>query len=279
MYENFKIPSGVSVAGYRWECEKPHHIVGLIHGIGEYQGRYDRMANFLNEKGIAVMGMDLRGHGLSEGVRGHAAPRDGLLADIDSFLSCIKRDYPDLPIVLYGHSMGGNITLDYRIRGRNAGIPDAYIISAPWVRLCHPIPKTLQKVARQMARIRPEFQFTSKIDETLLGNSKYVGQYYKNPLIHGKITALCASECLTIADKLYENTVEGSGAGRGKPLLLMHGDSDRICAMEGSRRIAQYEENCTYIEWPGYFHEIHNGGAEATGEDVLRTVAQFVNGI
>ena len=279
MYENFKIPSSVSVAGYRWECENPHHVVCLIHGIGEYQGRYDRMANFLNENGIAVMGMDLRGHGLSEGTRGHAAPRAGLLLDIDSFLACAERDFPGLPIVLYGHSMGGNITLDYRIRGKNADLPKAYIISAPWIRLYRSVPRALQKAVRQIAKIRPEFQVTSKIDETLLGNPKYVGRYYKDPLVHGSITALCASECLEVAEKLQDNTLEGAAAGRKKPLLLMHGGSDRICAVEGSRKIAQYEENCTYIEWPGYFHEIHNGGAEATGEEVFRAVVQFIKEI
>ena len=76
MYENFRVPSNVSIAGYRWDCENPSHLVCLIHGIGEYQGRYDRMANHLNEAGIAVLGMDHRGHGLSEGVRGHTAPRN-----------------------------------------------------------------------------------------------------------------------------------------------------------------------------------------------------------
>ncbi len=276
MYENFRVPSNVSIAGYRWDCENPSHLVCLIHGIGEYQGRYDRMANHLNEAGIAVLGMDHRGHGLSEGVRGHTAPRTEVLSDIDAFLAYAEKNFPDLPIILYGHSMGGNIVLDYRIRGNKSQLPAAYIVSAPWIKLYQEFPKAVVSLARMIAKIKPDFQVSSRIDYRKLGHEKHVGVYYKDPLVHSNITALCGIEGIDIGDALYENRLTGNGGGQGKPLLLMHGDADEICSVSGSRAIAAYAENCTYIEWPGYYHEIHNGGAEATGEEVIETIIEFV---
>ena len=59
----------------------------------------------------------LRGHGRSQGVRGACAPRKEVLKDIDALIEYAQAFYPGVPIVMYGHSMGGNITLDYRARG------------------------------------------------------------------------------------------------------------------------------------------------------------------
>ena len=59
----------------------------------------------------------------------------------------------------------------------------------------------------------------------------------------------------------------------------MHGDADAICAVEGARRVAEYmagNEKFTYIELPGYYHEIHNGGPDATGDEVIAKIAEFV---
>ena len=118
MYENFAFPErDKQVTGYHFFCENPSHVLCLIHGIGEHAGRYQRMARILAEKGIAIVSMDLRGHGISGGVRGDTAPRREILADVDALIMRAKEFYPQLPITLYGHSMGGNIGLDYMMRG------------------------------------------------------------------------------------------------------------------------------------------------------------------
>ena len=100
------------VQGYHFPCDNPKHVVCLIHGIGEHAGRFSRMADYFHRAGIAVVSMDLRGHGRSQGVRGACAPRAEVLRDIDALIEYAREFYPNVPIVLYGHSMGGNITLD-----------------------------------------------------------------------------------------------------------------------------------------------------------------------
>ncbi len=279
MFENFRVPSNVSIAGYRWDCENPQKVLCIVHGIGEYQGRYDRVAKAFNAEGIAVLGMDHRGHGLSEGTRGHAAPRREVLSDIDALITYTESNFPGLPIIMYGHSMGGNIMLDYRIRGNKSHIPSAYIISAPWIKLYKPFSKAVVSFAHIMAKVKPELQISSRIDEKILGNPLNVRGYYKDPFVHSYITAACAVDGFDVGKALYENKLEGNFGGRGKPLLLMHGDADMICDVSGSRAVAAYEPNCRYIEWQGYYHEIHNGGPLASGDEVIKTAVEFVKSI
>ena len=82
------------VQGYHFPCEAPHHVVCLIHGIGEHAGRFSRMADYFHRAGIAVVSMDLRGHGRSQGVRGACAPRAEVLRDIDALIEYAREFYP-----------------------------------------------------------------------------------------------------------------------------------------------------------------------------------------
>ena len=253
MYENFAFPErDKQVTGYHFSCENPSHVLCLIHGIGEHAGRYQRMARILAEKGIAIVSMDLRGHGISGGVRGDTAPRREILADVDALIMRAKEFYPQLPITLYGHSMGGNIGLDYMMRGKNNHMPSKYIISAPWIKLVMAVPTPLLPVIRAAAKIAPKMTISQNIDESTLGNPDFVKPYKGDP---------------------------DNGGAADKPFLLMHGDADKICDVEGSRALAKrlsQRENFTYVEWPGYCHEIHNGGKENTGEAVIEKIGQFI---
>jgi len=280
MYENFAFETrDRAVTGYHFPCEAPVKVMCIIHGIGEHMGRYQRMAEKLNAVGIAVVGMDLRGHGISSGVRGDTAPREEILADIDAMLDYAAKFYPGLPITLYGHSMGGNLCLDYRARGGKNMVPEKYIISAPWVKLVADFPKPVVSILKGLAKIMPKMTISQNIDESTLGNLEYVRPYVEDPLVHNKISLQCAAQCFTIGNHIYDGIHEDSHRADGKPFLLMHGDADAICAVDGARKVAEHmagNDNFTYIELPGYYHEIHNGGPNATGDDVITKIAEFV---
>ena len=280
MYENFAFPErDKAVTGYHFSCENPSHVLCLIHGIGEHAGRYKRMARILAEKGIAIVSMDLRGHGISSGVRGDTAPRREVLADVDALIMRAKTLYPGLPITLYGHSMGGNIGLDYMMRGSKNYIPAKYIISAPWIKLVMSVPGPLLPLIRTAAKIAPKATISQNIDEKDLGNPDYVKPFKKDPLVHSRISLRCAVDGFDIGTAIYKGSHPDNGGAADKPFLLMHGDADKICDVEGSRRLAErlsQRENFTYVEWTGYCHEIHNGGKEDTGEAVIEKIGQFI---
>lgn len=280
MYDNFAFESrNKEITGYRFACEKPSHVMCVIHGIGEHSGRYGRMAEELAEQGIAIIAMDLRGHGISTGVRGDAAPRNQVLKDVDALIEAAQEFYPGLPVVLYGHSMGGNICLDYRNRGEKNYIPVKYIVSAPWIELVRKVPKSQYVLLKGASKIFPKLTISSGCEEENLGNLEYVRPYKSNPLVHDKISIRCAVEGFDIGNKLATGTLENNHGADGKPLLLMHGDADRICNVDGTRKVAelyQGQERFEYVEWPGFYHEIHNGGPAQTGQEVIDRIIEFI---
>lgn len=280
MYDNFAFEKrNRAVVGYHFPCENPVKVMCIIHGIGEHIGRYKRMAERLNKNGIAVVAMDLRGHGVSSGVRGDTAPREAVLEDIDAMLEYAAEFYPDLPITLYGHSMGGNICLDYRSRGNRNEVPEKYIVSAPWIKLCKDFPKPLVAALRGLSKIAPKLTISQQFPEEDLGNLEFVRPYHDDPLVHAQISLRCAAQCFDFGNAIFDDIHEDSHRADGKPFLLMHGDADKICDVKGSRKVANRladDKAFTYVEWEGYYHEIHNGGPNATGDDVIDCIIDFI---
>ena len=229
------------------------------------------------EYGLGLMGIDLRGHGLSPGKRGHTAPRSEILQDVDQLIEYARENYPGLPILLYGHSMGGNIALDYRRRGKHRSLIKACMITSPWLILQRNIPWYLYQFSKAMAVIKPDFTMNAKLKSEDLGNSGILSVQENKHLMHGKITVKTALDGFDTADVLLKQKFPSDDSTTPKPFLLMQGDADKICDPEGSRRLARLEgKNCTYLEWPGLFHEIHNGGTESDGSEVIRTMAEWV---
>ncbi|MBQ6495756.1 MAG: lysophospholipase [Firmicutes bacterium] len=282
MYETFKLTKTEygTIKAYLWHVPDPKKVVCIIHGLGEYAGRYDRVAQRLQENGVAVVSMDERGHGLTEGPRGHCAPRQKVLDDITVLLQYIEDKYPDKDIVMYGHSMGGNITMDYRSRGERCDLPKAYVISSPWITLVRSIPKPLLAVVKLMAKIKPTLAIHSNVDEEVLGNPEFVLPYNEDPLVDNKISMGCAADCYDIGFALRDGTLKDKGLAWSIPTLLMIGSDDKICDPQGSRdmfaRMQKAGEEVGFVEWEGYCHEIHNGGGEFTGDEVIDRIVQFV---
>ena len=282
MYDKFILRelSEGKIQGYRWHIDDPGKVICIVHGIGEYGGRFDRVAEAFRKKNMAVCALDLRGHGESAGKRGQCAPRKCILDDISALIKYTEERYFGKQIVLYGHSMGGNIVLDYRARGDLNDHISAYIISAPWVRLVRPVPAILYRAVKLLSKITPSFTIGSEINENDLGNPKMVRPFKENPLVHNRISALCAVEGFDIGISLENGTCEDNGRSGGIPTLLMHGSADKICDVEGSRQIARrlkaQGDDVTYIEWKGLFHEIHNGNDSSTGDEVIEKMTGWI---
>lgn len=280
MYDTFKLretKEAGNLVGYSWQLPDPDKIVLIVHGLGELAGRYDRVCGFLNRVNIAAVSMDVRGHGLSGGPRGHCAPRKDILGDVDAMFEYAMDKYPDKPLILYGHSLGGNIALDYRSRGAYNALPLAYAISAPWLLLKKPPSGILRALVAVLSRIAPSMTIKSAIDEGDLGHPDVVKPYLDHPLVHDKISLLAAMEALTIGEALANGKHGDNGRAAGIPMLLMHGTEDKICDIEGSRRfVASHPGACTFIPWESMFHEIHNGNREVKGDEVISRMVAWM---
>lgn len=103
-----------SVDGYElslavFEAKNPKAVIQFIHGMEEYKERYDAFAEYLCSKGYTCVTSDLRGHGKSAPLLSHISNKKGdklIIADQKEIRKYIKRTYKDLPLYLFGHSMG-----------------------------------------------------------------------------------------------------------------------------------------------------------------------------
>ena len=92
--------------------------VVLSHALGCDLSLWDDVVPLL-ERHCTVLRYDHRGHGQSEGQRGHTPSYDHLLNSVDDLLNKAQEFFPEIPQVLYGHSMGGGTTLELSYHGLN----------------------------------------------------------------------------------------------------------------------------------------------------------------
>ncbi|MEO5888319.1 MAG: alpha/beta fold hydrolase, partial [Anaerolineales bacterium] len=91
-------------------------MITLVHGLGEHTGRYLHVGKILTDAGYSLVGFDLRGHGKSDGARGHFPSLNAVIQDIRQFSKFLVQRYPDIPHFLYGHSLGGLLSLAYALQ-------------------------------------------------------------------------------------------------------------------------------------------------------------------
>ena len=111
----FTARDGVTLRTRHWEADAPKARVILVHGLAEHSGRWEHVGAFLAERGYDVHGYDWRGHGESEGPRGHADTFEHMVDDLEEIFTSLP---DDLPVFIYGHSAGGLISATYAVSDR-----------------------------------------------------------------------------------------------------------------------------------------------------------------
>lgn len=244
---------GLSLFSRIWATPDSKAVIALIHGFGEHSGRYTHVADFFNKNGYAVFALDNRGHGQSGGKRGHAPTYDSYMDDIEVFLNYVTTQSAGKPVFLYGHSMGGNLALNYLIRRQPA--LKGVIATGPWVQLAFEPKPILVTIGKLMRSIFPSFSQDSGLNQTHISKDAAVVEAYKNdPLVHGKITASASLSLLEAGEFL--NNYAGE-----MPIstLIMHGDEDLLTSQPASEAFAKRVSGpVTYKKWEGMYHEIHN---------------------
>lgn len=245
---------GLNLYSKLWAVPSPKAIVALIHGQGEHIQRYEHLATYYNNNGVAVWGYDQQGFGKSEGPRGHAPNLDAYLNDVGSFIEQVNSQFPGLPIFLYGHSMGGNVVLNYSLRKKDTRLT-GIIATGPWIRLAFEAPAIKVLAGRLMRSILPKLALSSGLDTRLLSKDPaVVNAYNKDPLVHDKVSA--AAGISLIEGAAWINAYSESTPC---PMLLMHGDSDGITSCPATQALSERLTGpATWKAWSGMYHEIHN---------------------
>ena len=125
------------IHGCRWLPEgEPRAVMQIVHGIAEFAERYDGFAEFLTRRGFLVVAEDHMGHGQSingEGIQGYFhGGWFNAVADSFRLLEMTKAEYPELPYILFGHSMGSFMARTILCKYPDSGIDAAIICGTGW---------------------------------------------------------------------------------------------------------------------------------------------------
>ena len=125
------------IHGCRWTPDGDvKAVVQIVHGIAEFAERYDTFARYLNERGILVVAEDHMGHGQSingDGIRGYFhGGWFSAVADSYYLLEETRKEYPDVPYILFGHSMGSFMARTILCKYPDSGIAGAIICGTGW---------------------------------------------------------------------------------------------------------------------------------------------------
>jgi acylglycerol lipase len=221
----------------------------LVHGLAEHSGRWEHVGEAFAAAGIDTHAIDLRGFGGSGGRRASVERWSQLHDDIEHRFVALRAAAPELPMVLYGHSLGGLIALGYVLDGRAE--PDLLVLSAPAIGSA--IPAWKQAIAQILGRVAPNATMSNGLAGRDLSSDPAIGErYFRDPLnVHRstfKFGLLAFAEQRRVSAALDRLTI---------PTLVIHGGEDAIVPTAMS---APFEgrPGVTRRVYDGFRHELHN---------------------
>ncbi|MFV1988865.1 MAG: lysophospholipase [Gemmatimonadota bacterium] len=242
----------------------------LIHGVGEHGARYDTFARGLAGRGIHVFGFDHRGHGRSDGPRVHVDRWDRYLADARELTGHVSSRVPDVPLFVYGHSMGALICLGLAIAAGQQAVASppttetpkvrGWIVSGTGIQPTGIAKPHLVAIARLLSGVLPRLSLDLGVAaETLSHDPEVVSAYSADPLVQKRASVRWGTEALDAIDFIKQH----AGA-IADPLLVIHGEDDPLARADGSRWLADVVAGATLIIYAGALHEPHNDPTVAT---------------
>ena len=217
-------------------------------------------------------GYDHRGHGRSDGSRGHVDAFSQLLDDLESFLGQVRAENPDLPLVLMGHSLGGLLVTALLVERK----PDLLgaVVSAPPLELGPGVSRLRLRLASTLRRFAPRLRMRAGIHSNDLSRDpEVVRGYDDDPLVFRHATASFGAEALDAVVRTGDAAMHVQS-----PLLLLHGEADRVCPPRGTRSFhGQLRGSGHGLRvYPMLRHEILNEPEqEQVFEDVLAWVLEL----
>lgn len=271
----------LALATYRWggDIASPRGVVQIAHGLAEHSARYARVAEALNDAGYVAVAMDHRGHGLSitDTPGDFGTPGwDGLISDLVAFGASVKEEFPGLPLVLIGHSMGSfatqSVLLDHSEQY------DAVVLSGS---------SALDALAAALAEAPADAAgleaFNAGFEhrtgyEWLSRDEAEVDIYVADPLCGFDTPPETIPSLFSHAAALAD-PVRLNGIRDDLPLLLVSGDADPLAG--GGQLIEllaqRYRDagltDVTVLLYPGARHEVFN---ETNRSEVIGAVVDWV---
>lgn len=281
--ESVETHDGLKLAAWRYPANRPtpRARVVLVHGYAEHSGRYAWMTAALGAAGYECHLFDLRGHGRSEGPRGHVARFADYLDDLDRVIQqgvAVGRDgigspravgpvdASRLPLFAVAHSLGGLIALEY-VRLRR-DVFDVLATSSPFLAPAFKLPPMVAELGSLASLVLPSQTVKSTLNaEWLSHDTAVVEAYSRDPLVFGTVTLGWFREVRRAQEETFERANEVR-----LPVLFLLGDADRVADWQRSKAVFEQLGSAekSLKVYPGFFHEVLNEiGREQVLHDLL----------
>lgn len=268
---NWKLADGTGIFAQSWQPKtKLKGVINFVHGFGEHSGRYAHWAERFCKHGFAFIAHDQKGYGKSEGKRGHIDSIDEYIEGVDVLLHSSKALFPNHKHVLYGHSMGGNVVINYCIQ--NKPELSGLIASSPWLKLATSYSWLMMAGVKLIHRIAPKASRNAGLDVNYISHDPEEKRKYKaDPLNHEKLTYSMLREVMKAGNFALKNDDQVE-----LPFLLQHGSGDKITSFKASQRLANSNKNIHFKKWPGLYHELHN---EYEKEEIFEFLFEWISDV
>ncbi|WP_199622272.1 alpha/beta fold hydrolase, partial [Paenibacillus alkalitolerans] len=212
-----------------------------LHGAGEHSGQYSHLGVECLQRHITFIAPDLRGFGKSEGIRGYVRHFKDYLDDLDELVIQLQHQFSDLPLYLFGNSLGGLVAVRYaqQFCDKVTGV----ILSSPALGLRIKLPYFIKKTIDLVSFVAPSLTFELvKWNESLRkmkwfprGLPDWTNELLEDPLSTDRYTPRWFTELLN------NGTEALTEVGRFRsPILCLY---DRYDSVVNSNLIEQFIEN------------------------------------
>lgn len=301
MRSDFYYPScgAGSIHGYRWEPEgEPVAVLQIVHGLGGHSARYDHFARFLASQGFLVVAGDHMGHGGSvsdEVPQGHfAGGWNKAVGDVHRLMKTTRLDYPDIPYILLGQSIGSFMVRTLLMQHSKCGVSAAVICGSGWVHrgilnsgiaaakligkmqgFDTPSPKLTESIFsgynRRIDHQRTDFDWLSR-------SSRVVDAYLADPKCFHVITPGLARDIM-MGMKYNQEPENLDRMQKNLPILAISGGDDPVGGYgEGVKKMVQAftqagMENVSVRLFPLCRHELLN---ELNREEIYEYILNWI---
>lgn len=258
-----------------------HRALLVLHGMGEHGGRYLHVPHYVQRVVDHVYCLDHRGHGRSEGLRGHVERFDSLAEDVAHTVHRIqeklKRRHGKAEIHLLGHSLGGHVALRTLFLFPDLQLASA-TASAPFLKIKQPVPLVKRAAARALSKSWGTLQLDTGILADKVSHDQHVIEaYLADRLVHSKMTPKFYTEML---DAMKDTARRRSGIR--SPLLMTVPLADEIVDPDTSTEFFKNLEHREkkLVTLPDYYHEpLNEVGKDKVFDEIvswMETYSPFV---
>lgn len=253
---------GVTLVGRVDAPDAPKAAVVIVHGLCEHYGRYDYVVAALNAAGYAVVRFDHRGHGRSAGKKVWFDDRAQIVRDTDLFVEEARELFPELPLYMIGHSMGGFGAASYGTA--HPGELDGYVLSGAWTR-------DNRGLAAVDESLDSEIYIPNELGDGVCSDPAVGAAYVADPLVVMEFSVGLLRAVHDGHGWLRENA-----AAFADPVILLHGGDDGL--VDPLDSIEMFEEISSTDKslriYAGLYHEIFN---EFKKDRVIRDAIEWLD--